>query len=103
MRVLHSHNMFFACALLFSACGMEQVKNPQMVYDQPEIYPDYRGVTIPVNIAPLDFTMQSDSVLMIDAVFTGSVSGELHAQGRQSTCIDPDEWQKLLQKNQGGS
>ena len=103
MRVLHSHNMFFACALLFSACGMEQVKNPQMVYDQPEIYPDYRGVTIPVNIAPLDFTMQSDSVLMIDAVFTGSGSGELHAQGRQSTCIDSDEWQKLLQKNQGGS
>ena len=30
MRVLHSHNMFFACALLFSACGMEQVKNPHV-------------------------------------------------------------------------
>ena len=62
-----------ACTMLLSACGMEQVKNPQMVYDQPEIYPVYRGVTIPVNIAPLDFTMQSDSVLMIHAVLTGSV------------------------------
>jgi len=90
-------------AFLLSACGFEKVSNPTMVYDMPTIYPDYRGVTIPVNIAPLDFTMQSDSVLMIDAVFTGTVKGELHAQGEESTNINPDKWKKLLSQNQGGS
>lgn len=56
-----------------------------------------------MNIAPLDFTMQNDSVRMIDAIFTGSISGELHAQGEESTCIDRGEWQQLLELNQGGS
>lgn len=89
--------------LLLSACSHERINNPVTIYIQPDIYPDYRGVTIPVNIAPLDFTMQNDSMLLIDALFTGTIGGELHAQGKESTCIDPTEWQRLLTQNQGGS
>ena len=82
---------------------MEKVQQAVTVYNQPDIYPDYVGVTIPVGIAPLDFCMRNDSALLIDAVFTGSQAGELHAQGELSTCIDPDQWQTLLEQNQGGS
>lgn len=89
--------------LLLTACGKQPVTDSTIVYSQPQIYPDYVGVTIPVNIAPLDFAMQNDSALLIDAVFTGTVGGELHAQGRESTCIDLESWQKLLAQNQGGS
>lgn len=88
---------------LLASCSMERVDNATMVYSQPDIYPDYVGVTIPVGIAPLDFTMRSDSVLLVDAVFTGSVAGELHAQGEESTSIDPEAWQQLLTQNVGGS
>lgn len=88
---------------LLASCSMERVDNATMVYSQPDIYPDYVGVTIPVGIAPLDFTMRSDSVLLVDAVFTGSVGGELHAQSEESTSIDPEAWQQLLTQNVGGS
>lgn len=94
---------YFFPLLLLTACGKQPVTDPVTVYSQPQIYPDYVGVTIPVNIAPLDFVMQNDSALLIDAVFTGTVGGELHAQGEESTCIDPDAWRKLLAQNQGGS
>ena len=103
MKTIHYIYYYSVAALLLSGCGFEQVSTPTMVYDMPEIYPDYRGVTIPVNIAPLNFTMQSDSVLLIDAVFTGTTSGELHVQGEESTNIDPAKWKKLLAANQGGS
>ena len=33
------------------------VKDAIVVKDYPKIYPDYIGVTIPVNIAPLTFEM----------------------------------------------
>ena len=102
MKTIH-YIYYCVAALLLSGCGFEQVSTPTMVYDMPEIYPDYRGVTIPVNIAPLNFTMQSDSVLLIDAVFTGTTLGELHVQGEESTNIDPAKWKKLLAANQGGS
>ena len=81
---------------------MEPVTDATMVYEQPAIYPDYVGVTIPVGIAPLDFTMQNDSVLLVDATFTGTVSGSLHAQGELSTCIDSEQWHQLLEQNRGG-
>lgn len=89
--------------LAFTSCTMEKVQNAVTIYNQPDIYPDYVGVTIPVGIAPLDFCMRNDSALLIDAVITGTVKGELHAQGEESTCIDPDQWQELLEQNQGGS
>lgn len=98
------NNLLCALALtLLTSCSMEKVKDATTVFSQPEIYPDYTGVTIPVNIAPLDFAMQNDSALMIDAVFTGSVTGELHAQGEHSTCIDAKAWKKLLEQNADGS
>ena len=92
--------------LVLASCNMgkpEQVTDARTVYSQPDIYPDYVGVTIPAGIAPLDFCMRSDSARLIDAVFTGTVKGELHAQGSASTCIDPEQWQQLLTDNRGGS
>ena len=41
----------------------------------PQIYPDYTGVTIPVNIAPLCFNMADETALRIDAVVTDSHGG----------------------------
>ena len=57
----------------------------------PQIYPDYTGVTIPVNIAPLCFNMADETALRIDAVVTDSHGGSLHAQGEESVDFDLDE------------
>ena len=69
----------------------------------PQIYPDYTGVTIPVNIAPLCFNMADETALRIDAVVTDSHGGSLHAQGEESVDFDLDEWHGLLAQNRGDS
>ena len=69
----------------------------------PQIYPDYTGVTIPVNIAPLCFNMADETALRIDAVVTDSHGGSLHAQGEESVDFDLDEWHGLLAQYRGDS
>ena len=43
--------------LVFVGCT-SQVENPTKTDRLPAIYPDYVGVTIPVEIAPLNFTLR---------------------------------------------
>ena len=84
------------------ACN-ENVSDARQENVLPQIYPDYTGVTIPVNIAPLCFNMTDETVLRIDAVVTGSHGGSLHAQGGESVDFDLDEWHGLLAQNRGDS
>jgi len=80
--------------LLLMACGRPQLPEH---YTQgnvlPRIYPDYAGVTIPVNIAPLCFELLNDA----DAAVTRfSVGGqELLCEGLKVR-PDQDAWRSLL-------
>ena len=67
----------------------------------PQIWPDYVGVTIPVGIAPLNFSMADDEVTTIDVEVRGSKGGSLHANGDYAD-FDIDEWHRLLEANKGG-
>ena len=67
----------------------------------PEIYPDYIGVTIPADIAPLDFNLADEAVDCMDVVVRGSKGGEIHASGGWAD-FDVDEWHGLTKQNQGG-
>ena len=89
-------------AFLLMACT-ETVSDAKQEAAQPRIYPDYTGVTVPVNIAPLCFNMADETALRIDAVVTGSHGGSLHAQGEESADLDIDEWHTLLAQNSGES
>ena len=68
----------------------------------PQIYPDYVGVTVPLDIAPLNFSMLSDSVSAIDVEVTGGKGGSMHVNG-ESAEFDVDEWHRLLAANRGDS
>ncbi len=83
-----------------ASCG-KRVHDARQMAQQPEIYPDYVGVTIPVGIAPLDFTMADESVERIDVMVKGSKNGEVHAAGRYAD-FDIDEWRQLTEQNRGG-
>ena len=48
--------LLFASVVLLSACN--DMENRKSVDTQPAIFPDYIGVTVPTNIAPLTFTVQ---------------------------------------------
>jgi len=88
--------------LLFSACT-ENVSNAKHEATLPQIYPDYIGVTIPVNIAPLCFCMADESVLLTDAVISDRHGNNLHSQGKESIDFDIDDWHDLLNQNRGDS
>ena len=95
---------------LLAACSSTKPKDVTFVDELPAIYPDYIGVTIPVDIAPLDFAMLSDSVTAIDVDVEGrkeeggrrKVTGHLHANGPFAD-FDIEGWKELLRQNRGGA
>jgi len=87
--------------LLLVGCD-ETVKNARDVNRQPLIYPDYKGVTIPCDIAPMNFNIAGDTVECIDVVVGGSLAGTLHTQGAWAD-FDLDDWHALTNANKGGT
>lgn len=65
---------------------------------EPEIYPDYKDVTIPPNIAPLNFAVRNADAAVARFTFgsTTLVYGE-----QTSILIDDDEWKDLLSQAKG--
>ncbi len=90
------------CASVFQllSCSFGP-ENPTMVDQLPAIYPDYVGVTVPAEMAPLNFNSTDEAVDCIDVVVKGSKGGELHAQGDFAD-FDVDEWHQLTAQNIGG-
>ena len=88
--------------LLFAACT-EAVSDAKQENALPQIYPDYLGVTIPVNIAPLNFGMTDEKTLLVDAVVSDRHGHTLHSQGKESVDFDLDDWHTLLDQNRGDS
>ena len=100
--------ILYRCWLLAIGCWLlascsTTVENAKQEAAQPDIYPDYIGVTIPVNIAPLNFNMADETALRIDAVITDRHGHELHSQGDESVDFDLDDWHALLAQNRGDS
>ncbi len=67
----------------------------------PDIWPDYIGVTVPADIAPLNFAMADDSVTTIDVTVAGADGSTLHDGGADCTDFDIDDWHQLLSQNKG--
>jgi len=76
-------------------------ENAEQVNELPPIYPDYIGVTIPVEIAPLDFDYNGGEFETMYVLAKGSKSGELEAGGT-TIDFDLDDWHELTRQNQGG-
>ena len=87
------------CCLMAVACGP---KIPATYTDSdalPRIYPDYREVTIPVNIAPLTFELDEEADEMVARYKVGD---------QEIVCADkmqPDmeDWRSMIDKAKGGA
>lgn len=86
---------------LLAAC----TPSPENVTEKdvfPNIYPDYIGVTVPENIAPLNFLLR-DSCDAIHAVASfGDYEVKSHKKGNEAI-FDLKEWKKLMEKAAGKS
>ena len=94
-------NLYIAlAALVLVACAP---KERDAVADGrlPDIYPDYVGVTIPVGIAPLDFSLKgADAVSVQLAAPDGTV---LRSAGRVATRFSRKRWAQLVSRSAGDS
>ncbi len=87
--------------LLFSC--KQQIQNAEKVNCYPEICPDYTCVTIPVNIAPLNFTVDSGNFSALSLKIFENEELAFQKQYKGAVDIPVSKWQDLLQKNCGDS
>ena len=69
-------------------------ENVQQSNALPPIYPDYCDVTIPQNIAPLNFLLRADCEAI--EVKAGDIT--INARGNEAV-FDIDDWKALLQQS----
>ena len=73
-------------------------KNVQKSDSLPSIYPDYCDVTIPMNIAPLNFLLREDcEAIQVEA---GAIT--INAKSNE-VVFDLDEWKELMAESAGKS
>lgn len=92
----------YAIRLLAVSCSSDTPKDYVYARELPAIYPDYVGVTVPVDIAPLNFAMLNDSITAMEVEVKGGKNGSLHTSGEYAD-FDIDEWHRLLTANRGDS
>lgn len=85
-------DMAFALLMMLTACTPvpHDVKQSKQ---EAEIYPDYKDVTIPVNIAPMNFVMRGADAVEVKA-------GDLTIRSRGGHVeFGMREWRRLLEEN----
>lgn len=86
--------------LILMACTTTP-ENAEKVDTLPKIFPDYAGVTIPADIAPMNFDYRGGDYDALYLCVKGSKGGDLTASG-ETIDMDIDQWHELAQKNRGG-
>ena len=88
-------------ALLFGIACNERPTAATPTNELPTIFPDYTEVTIPYNIAPLNFR-PTEGAERCFAEFSGN-GVTITAAGKDDVRIDEKEWRTLLDTNRGAS
>ena len=86
-------------ALLALACTPSGYEGAAGVDSAVEIYPDYAGVALPCNIAPMNFDIRSKADAWV-AVFSGG--GETLVRKGPEVRIPVEKWRALLDAAKGG-
>lgn len=92
--------LYFVLLVALLGC-QDKVVSPRVVDKFPDIYPDYTFVTVPENIAALNFTFKNQSFELIDVVIEGKAGKTIHVQGDEYIQLPDDEWKQILSYNKG--
>lgn len=100
MRHFFYHILPIAFLSLLIACTPTPDNQAKRMKGIPNTYPDYTDITIPVNIAPLNFLLRDE----VDAVECIAECGEqricVNAKGNE-VCFNEKEWHQLLLSAKG--
>lgn len=83
---------FIALAILLS-CAPSVPENAVPVDRTPDIYPDYVGVTVPCNIAPLTFRIEEQGSDFVTRIQFGEKE---HVVSGKEVALPVGEWKELL-------
>ncbi len=88
--------------MLLSACGSHPSEPSQFVDVQelPALYPDYMDVTIPSNLAPVNFMVTDAEACIARMDYPG---GSLCYGNGNKVQIDADEWKTMQKAAKGGN
>ncbi len=96
--------VFFCCAALMTGCRTDIAAIKRDCVDagrMPVIKPDYSGITIPPNIAPLQFSLR-DSCSACVVEIASEKGPAVTAWGEKGAVgIDAARWKRLLSENAG--
>jgi hypothetical protein len=98
MKNIYRWFLWFVFPLFFS-CG--NAVNEQIVDELPPVYPDYINVTIPYNIAPLNFILRNDAQ-RIETTLKGRFDS-IRITGGKKIQFPENRWRKFLQAEMGNS
>ncbi len=87
--------LLLSLVALMTACTPQVPQNYTTSNAQPDIYPDYKGVTVPVNMAPLTFEMAQEAESMVARL---TADGEELLLEGDKIQPDRDDWQRLVTK-----
>lgn len=95
MKVLKIFS-FLSSLLLFFACA-DRVENATELNRPTPVYPDYTEVTIPKNIAPLNFLLR-DSAEEVSVTLDGNTTV---TRDGNKVLFDLDDWHDFLRAHAG--
>ena len=110
MYSLLRYSLVFATLITVFSCSHN--RREEVVEDSlPVIWPDYREVTVPVNIATLNFTVDQPAFLSpgknafsrLEATVEGADGSTMKGSGKQVIRFPQHRWKQLLKKNAGDS
>lgn len=99
VAMIKIYYLLMGCLLLVG-CS-QKPHDITMVSQLPAIYPDYVGVTVPANIAPLNFCMEDEGYTAMSVQIKGSRKGAMETSGEDAE-FDIEQWHQLLRDNRGG-
>lgn len=98
MRKIYFHSILVSLALILVSCSQhpDVPTNAKNAGTLPTIYPDYCNVTVPCNIAPLNFMLSDESFdECIARITTPDGNSVTYGKGRK-VLIPESEWQTML-------
>ncbi|MDE6336740.1 MAG: hypothetical protein K2L34_09230, partial [Muribaculaceae bacterium] len=100
-HIYFSVALIFCLLIAFVGCTPSP-KNVKETDVLPPIYPDYIGVTVPRNIAPLNFLLRDSCKALQVIASVDDFKIKSHKKGCEAT-FDLKDWKKLMNKAVGKS
>lgn len=88
---------------IISGCKISPAKKAVFSDREPLIEPDYSGITIPPNIAPLNFAIKEDASGFFTVLSSEKSRAVKIRSGKGKIRIPQKKWARLLDENKGGA